>query len=284
MAEIGVTEVSATSQDYVSALVQMTLKEKSHLIATVTDYSSQAGPGAKSVKVPRRSQFAAADKIENTNLTSQELTFAVDTISLNKHKAIYAKLERIAEAQSVPQVQAQIITEMAEELALQLDKDIFTQLKLVSTAAPDHLLDFADTAGDKLAIADFGTARSLLRKQNVPMMDGSLYCLISPDQEKNMLNIANFISAEQYGGREALLNGEIGRVFGFKILVSTILAGVDALFYHSSHVGWALQGAPEFKQDYSLQSVSDEFLLNQIYGVNALDSGKRGVYFNGTGS
>ena len=283
MAEIGMTEVTAASSAAIATLIQETLRQKAKLLPTVSDYSSWAGKGVKSVSVPRASKFSAADKAENSALTSQELTLSVDTISLNKHKAVYTALEKIANMQSAPDMVAKIVDDMSAELALQLDKDIITELKDVSSSGPDHLLDYADSSGDSLARVEFSNARKLLRKQNVNMEDGNLYCLTSPEQEENLLNISAFVEADKYGSRESILSGEIGRVFGFKIIIHSEMAATDAVFYHKSHVGGAI-GQAEFKRDESLSKVADEFLLHQVYGAETLQGKVAGVYFNGSGS
>jgi N4-gp56 family major capsid protein len=282
MAEIGLTEVSATQQTVVASVVQQVLKQKSILLPTISDYSSYAGPGSVAVKVPRRTQFAAASKSENTGLTAQELTFAADTITLNLHKAVYASLERYAAATANVDVKAQILIEMAAELALQVDKDIITQLKLASTSAPDHLLDYANTPTDTLAQADILEARRLLNVQNVPMEDR--FICISPDQEKAMLSIGDFVKADAYGNAGGLMNGELGRIYGFKVMMHTSLAAVDSLIYHKSAVGVAFGFAPEFGEVFSATKVADEMVLHHLMGASVMDSGKRQVYFNGTGS
>jgi N4-gp56 family major capsid protein len=282
MAEIGFTEVSATTQDVVSSIVQETLKEKAKLMPTIADYSQFASKGTNRVPVPRRTQFSAADKTENTDLTAQEITFAADIIDISLHKAIFAKLEDIADIKAVPNVQAEIVQEMANEVALQFDRDVITELKLASTAAPDHLVDYVDGAGDTLALADIANARALLNRQNVPMADR--YMMISPEKEKNLLNIENFISAEKYASREALLEGEIGRIFGFSVMVHNELSDLESLFWHKSAVGYAMSLNPSFEQDRDLKSASTEYLLQNLYGVQVLDSGKRQVFINGTGA
>lgn len=180
--EIGVTEVDATRQDLVASLVQEVLKQKSILLPTIMDYSAFAVPGAKSVSIPRRTQLAAANKVENTDLTAQEITFAADKIDLNLHKAIYSKLEKIAGIQANVSVETEIIMEMANELALQVDKDILAELRLASAAAPDHRLQYANTPTDTIQAVDILEARRLLNVQVAPMEDR--YMLISPDQEK----------------------------------------------------------------------------------------------------
>lgn len=282
MAEIGLTEVTAVAQDLVASVVQDVLKQQSILLPTVTDYSAYAVAGAKSVSIPKRTQFASANKAENTDLSAQELTFTADKIDLDKHKAIYAKLERLAGAQANVQVQNEILVEMASELALQIDKDLIAQLKLASASAPDHILDYTDTVGNVIAQADILEARRLLNLQKVPM--ANRYMLISPDKEKQMLSIASFVEADKYGSAQGLINGELGRIYGFTVLMHTELTANESIFYHSSAAGFARQLSPEYATDFDLKSVSQEYLLHHLYGVKVLDAGKRQVFFNGTGT
>ncbi len=272
MAEIGLTEVSATSMQIVSALVQQTLKQESKLLPTIMNYSQFAVKGADSVKVPRRTQFAAANKSENTDLVAQELTLSLDTISLNKNKAIYAALERIAELQATPNVEAEIVQEMAKEIALQVDKDIYAQLLLASAAAPDHRIAYAGAA---LAQVDILEALRLLKVQNVPMQD--MFMAIHPTDEKSILSISDFIRADTYGSPNGLVNGVVGKVYGLPILVTNVATENRAIVYHKSAVGFASQLEPEFKTDQNLKATSKEYLLEMIYGVSVLDSGKRQV-------
>ena len=272
MAQIGLTEVSATSVQVVASIVQDVLKQEAKLLPTIMDYSAFAAKGASMVKVPRRTQFAAADKAENTALTAQELTFAVDSISLDKNKAIYAALERIAEMQATPNVEAEIIMEMAKELALQVDKDIYTELLLASAAAPDHRIAFA---GATLAQTDLLEARRLLNVQNVPM--DNRFLAIAPDEEKALLSIADFVRADAYGSAGGLINGEIGRLYGMVVVMSNVVTAGLPIVYHKSCVGFAQQLTPEYDTAKDLKNTSKEYLLNHIYGVEVLDSGKRQV-------
>ena len=280
--EIGMTEVTNVSQALIAQIVQETLKQRSVLLSTVTDYSRFAVPGAKSVGIPRRDEFSAANKAENTDLTAQELTFASDTIALNLHKAIYAKLERIAGIQATPDVVAEILSESANELALQVDKDIIVELRKVSESTPDHAIQYADTSGNVMAKADVLEARRLLNKAKVPLMNR--FMVISPDKEKEMLNISDFVKANEYGSTRPIQNGELGQVYGFTVLMHTELADDEVLAYHPSHVGIAMQLQPEFRTDFQLRSVSDEFLLHQIYGVKVMGgaTGVRGVQLKNT--
>ena len=114
-------------------------------------------------------------------------------------------------------------------------------------------------------------------------LDGR-FLVVSPDQEKSLLLVSDFVRADQYGSSEGLKNGELGRIYGMTVLMHTELAGVDTLVYQQSHVGFAMQKGAEFETDKDLKAVSDEFLLHQFYGVKVLDAGKRGVWFDGAGA
>ena len=277
--EMGVTEIAASSQALISSIVQDVLKAKAQLLPTVMDYSSMVGPGDKSVAINKRTQFTQETKAENTDFTKQVLTFSADTIALTDHEGTYAVLEDIAKFQSKPNVVAEIASEMAAELAKDIDDKILVQLKLASSSAPDHILDYIDTAGDVIALGDIANARYLLNVQNVPFEDRWL--IASPKKESELLQIDNFRNANLYGSREALLNGEIGSIYGFRVLVHPSLADDDTLFYHKSHVGFARQMEPTFESDRHLASASTEFLMQNLYGSKVLDSGLRGVYYSG---
>lgn len=277
---MGVTEISATSMDVVANLVQMTLKERAVLLPTITDYSRFAGKGAKQVDVPRRDQFAAADKTENTSLSLQQLTFAVDSIVLDKHKAVAAELEDIARIQATPDVEAEIIQEMANELALQVDKDIITELQLASAAAPDHRI--ATAVAGEITQAELINARKLLKEQNVP--SDMRFLLISPDMEASMLEISDFVRADQYGSSQGLREGELGRIYGMTVICHTEMASDEAIAYHPSAVGYASQLNARLDRDRNVRNVADTFVLSWLYGVQVLDSGKRQVLYNDDGA
>jgi len=274
--EIGLSEVSSTSLDLITSIVQDTLREKTRVLPSIKQYA--ASPGAKTVSVPRRDKFSAVNKSENTDLTAAEMTFSVDTISLNKHKAVYAKLEDIARSQSVANVQVEIIKDMAAELADAVDAAIIQELKLASSAAPDHILPWTDDADDKISVSDINNARFLLRSQNVPL-DNDLFMLVSPFQESVLLGLSNFIKADEYGSRDALLSGSVGRILGFNVMVSSQLEDSDTLFYHRSAVGAAFGIAPKFEQDRDLKSTSTEYLMHLVFGCKVLDQGLRQVYY-----
>jgi len=275
MADMGVTEVSATIEQLVSAMVQEELKEKAVIAPTVEDRSSLVGPGMNQISFPKAGGFTAATKAENTDLTAQVITYTTDDLALDQHKAILVKLEDFANIQAKPDVVADIVKRMSSELVLDIDTYLYTKLQAASAAAPDHRIGYANNPTDTIQETDILEARKLL---NIQFADPSeRFLLVSPAQEKNMLSLANFIQADRYGATDPLHNGELGRVYGFRVLVSTVVDDLKTIAYTRDAVSWAMQKAISFEQDRNLASVASEYLMHTIYGAKELQGGKHQV-------
>lgn len=281
-ADMGVTETSASGQAVVAAMVQQQLIAKAKLMFTVMDESARAGKGAKSVSFPRTGDLTPVAKAENTASESIALTYAVDTLTLDQHYHTFVRLEDKADVQSVLNIEADIIERAGAGMAKKMDGHIYDTLVAGASASnPDHIIDQFGASGT-LTLAKILTARKLLDDQDVP--EGDRFLVINPEQESELLALSAFIDASQYGAREALLNGEIGRVYGFSVIKTTVCAANVALYYHRSACAFARQIEPKWEMDRNLSKLANEYSLSALYGAKILDSGKRNVTANATGS
>ena len=271
MADMGKTEVTSAIMQDVSRFVQAELKQRAKLMPLVQNFPVQAG--MDSVRINRAGGFTAEDKAENTALTAQVLTFAADILAMDKHKAVLVRLEDIAGLQSNVDTVGEILTRMASELALAVDKDIEAQLRLTSAAAPDHRLAYADATSFKKA--DVLEARKLLHIQNVPFNE--CYIGVSPASEVSLLAIDDFVHADKYGSNEAIMNGEIGKLYGARVIMSNVFADDRTIVWHPTHCAFGMQQNLTFKTADDLPNVAKEYLAVQLYGAKVLDLGVRGV-------
>ena len=280
--DMGFTETSATSMDLVSAIVQKQLIAAAKLMFTVQDESARAVKGASSVSFPRTGDLTPDDKVENVATESQELTLAMDSLLLNQHAHTFVRLEDSAAAQTIVNVEGEIIERGGAGMAKKMDTYIYGVLKAGAAASnPDHILNHYGSSG-KITRVKIIEARTLLNKQEVPAEDR--FMVISPDQEGELLDIDGFVDADKYGSRETLLNGEIGRLFGFKVIMTSICENDVTLYYHKSACAFARQIEPKWETDRNLKLLADEYSLSALYGAKILDSGKRNVTANSTGS
>lgn len=283
MAIFGETDVANIQNDLIAAQVQSHLVELTRLLPTVTDYSALATPGNQSVAIPSGSDLSAAVKAEGVDVTAGEFTYGADAISLAQY-ACAVEVEDIARVQSSIAIEQDLSGRMAVALADQIDTLIYTQLQAASASAPDHQKQYNDTTNEDLEVIDIVNANAAMNVQKIPRADR--FMLVAPYQEANMLQIDSFVEADKYGSRESLLDGEIGRVFGFKVIVSNvenITADKYSIFYHKSAIGWAFQEGVKVERDRNLLGLSNRLIASFMGGCKVLDSGKRQYRLEETG-
>lgn len=269
----GLTEVSDTVEEIVSAEVQMVLNANLVVPGTISDYSGMVGPGMDTLKIPRFGKFTVNTKVENTAVDAQTNAFSTDSLLLDQHKVVQFLVEDIAALQAKVAVSQQYVQQAGKDLANEMDLKLINDIESgTSAAAPDHKRAYA---GASLAKADILTARQLLNEQNVPLEDRS--ALISPASEAAILAISEFVRVDESGGSEALRNGRIGKLFGFDIFVSSNVEDLKSLFYHKTCHATARQLAPRVKTFDDVPNLAVRYSIDHIYGSKTLDSGKRQV-------
>lgn len=101
-----------------------------------------------------------------------------------------------------------------------IEGDIVTELETASTNAVyggDATSYASLSTGDVITPDVLADARKKIRNYNfVPAVT-----VIHPEQEGTLIKDSQFTNAAEYGGREVILNGEIGKFVGTKIIVTT---------------------------------------------------------------
>jgi hypothetical protein len=276
-------EIDAVSMEIIASIVQSELIQSAALGVTVEDFSSLAKPGAASVKIPSAGSFSVMKKQGGQAVTAQKLTFGGDSILFDQQAVIQALVEDIANIQSAVPVVAEYLKRMASAHALQIDKDLFAQIKLVAAANKKGY-----SSGSAPTKADFTLAKKVLKDQGLPL-DNQLFCAFSTDNERVMQNLSDFVDADKWlsASSEIKINGMfpggqvgtgfIGRAYGFNLISTTVVPDSDngLYFYHRSHAGIAFQQGPRIQEQYKLEHLANLVSMDQLYGVKVLDSGKR---------
>lgn len=267
----GKTEVDAVSQELIlGAMVQEQLIQSALLLPTVNNY--MAPLGVDKLKIPKAGGFTVGNKSENTAVDAQTITYATDDLNLDKHKVIQILVEKLALKQSSVSIYSDIAARAGKAMALQLDTDIIAALVATSAAAPDHRIAFA---GANIAQTDILEAKKLLTVQNVNTQE--CYLGINPTEEKQMLLLSDFVTADKYGSSQGLQAGVLGMIYGFKVIVHNGFTAGNSVVWHPSHVGVGIQEMVTYDTDKDLPNLAERLSWDMIYGLLTLDSGKRGV-------
>ena len=269
------SDVSTTSLDPISQMVQMFLSQTGVLVQTVMDATSTVGPGQDSASYPKGTGFTAEDVTDDdsTLLQAQVATFTIDKMDLDKHKAVLVAVKEKASIQSLVNLMSEIQIRQTQAIVDAMEASIYAALAATSASAPDHRVAF-DTTG-VIALSDISKSAYLLDVQNVPQTERFL--IINPKQKMQLRALGDFTDASKYGSNEVLMTGEIGEIFGFRVLSTNAVTADRAVAYHRTHAVFAMQQQMRFKMQDDLDQVATKMLITALYGVKTLDSGKRGV-------
>lgn len=110
----------------------------------------------------------------------------------------------------------------------------------IARGAEDHIYDtmagadYADQNEFEIDLEDMkgsiAEARELLNKGNVPMEGRTL--AIGSEVDSAMIQLDNLVRADQSGSTDALREALIGRVYGFNVVMSPLLAPGEAFAFH----------------------------------------------------
>jgi N4-gp56 family major capsid protein len=174
-------------------------------------------PGA-SLIIPFNAAITAAVLTESTAITPASFSYTAVTFT----PAEYGCAVAITRKETVRSVQ-DILQEKARDMGYALAKAKDTKAITVLIAGKGNSVVAngvnvtAIASSDTLDTDDIANAIKELR---VDEHNGK-YLIIHPKCEVSLLKNSNFIDASNYGGREVVMNGEIGKYLGVRVLVST---------------------------------------------------------------
>lgn len=261
MAVTSVSNVSFNIQDVVSAIVTEELIQNSVLLPSVVDRSAEVGIGMDRLSIPRFDKLTLQAVSETAEVTPQTITGAQSELILNQHFSYPFSIGDKVMTQSKADLVAEAVRNGARVHAAGVDNFMISLM----AAAGD-----AQTATAS-AINDITLARQLLTSSFNPLSER--YLLVGPEYETLLLRENSFINAEKYGSVQPVQVGEIGRIFGFTVIVSAspeIPAG-GFLAYHRMGSHFARQIAPKFESERRVLGHRNDYSLSQIYGGVCVD-------------
>ena len=238
-------------------------------------------PGIKSIDLPEVGDITVVARTDNSEATPSNLTHAVSTLALNLEPDVPFVIGKSASEQSRIALLETYIERATTAIVLDMEEKAITEIKNVSSSAPDHIIQLG-SGGTALTEANILDAKELLDAQDVP--DEERFLAVNPAQYKDMLGISNFVKAQDYGAGTPIANGEIGEVYGFRVLKTTKVANQEVLAYHRDHAYWGMQSGIDLMTADATLKKATEYSLSTLWGVKTVKSGVRGVLLNATGS
>lgn len=269
MSITGNTQLGATKQDVVSALVSRLLIPQVNLLPTVTDVSVFAKAGMKSVSFPKAGKFTAALRASATAGTPQTAAFATDKLDLDKPAYISFVVDDNDAYQSSVDVKSAYIERTVAGHAEFVDNQILAILDASSGYQQAAGIDQTKTLN----------ARKYLLKNKARLND--LTMLVNCDDEALLLAIPEFVRADAYGS-SAIPSGVIGRIYGINVKLHQDETITKSFIYSKEAIAFALQKGPAYGEvndiDYGVGTV--KVAIDQLFGLKAMRLGE-GLTFAG---
>lgn len=259
MAVTNHTNLVATKQDLIKALVQKELKFQAKLLSTITDVSPFAIKGSKSVSFPTAGSFTVENRASGVAGTIQDLTFAAEQLLLDQRLYVGWLVDSVDEYQANVDVQAEYVKRAASAHARKIDELI---LSTVDAAA-----GYTQAAG--ISQTKILNARKWLLKNQANVADCTL--VVNPDDEALLLAIPEFVRADAYGSSN-IPAGVIGKIYGFNVMVHTQPTLAKSFIYDKASVAVAFQKGPQYAEDKAISygTSAMQAAVDQLVGFKAL--------------
>ena len=221
----------------------------------------------RSIFVPKRGTLTASDVSEGSTLTPSKPSSVYETVEIIPKKVgVGVAITQEAIDGVELDVVNDLINEAGEALAQKEDLDI--RDKFLAPGAAGSTIT-ASTPG-VLSYEDIIAARSaVLQNDFNPQI-----LVIHPDQEGDLLKDDRFIDASKFGDREPILNGQIGKIAGLKVLVSTNMTSGTALVVDPDRAAWmAIKRETDLKRKEEPSTDSVELYFYREYGVEVVNPG-----------
>lgn len=184
------------------------------------DYEGDIAAFGDTVHIGSLADPTISDYVKNvTAINPQTLATTDETLVIDQSKMFAFEVDDVDQRQV--RNSGDLLTKAAFRAAFGLAKTLDTHLLTKMTTSAGNILTAQDVATADAAFLLLRRLRMSLNKANVP--DENRFVIISPEFEALILGDGRFIDASRYGSTTPILNGEIGRAIGFRVLTSNNL-------------------------------------------------------------
>lgn len=264
----GNTQLTATKQDLIAAVVQRELAFQAKLSPYFTDVSMFAAPGAKQISFPRLSSFTVIDRASGVQGDASVLTASVDTLLLDLNGYVAWIIDSSDAIQSSIAASLEFAKRAAAAQARFVDTSIIAELESVGVPTT--------TAGNLTAAVVLEMQETLLENDAIA---SDLAMFIAPAQRTVLLQISEFKSAEVYGGAAMIPSGVVGSLYGMPVVVHNGLTAQQYFMAEKSGLAYGFQMAPSYSEQMANEfgSQAKRCVLDQLFGVEGMQKGLKGV-------
>lgn len=263
----GNTQLATTKQDLVAAMVQRELAAQAKLMRTVTDVSTFAVKGAKSISFPKLTSFTITNRASGAQGDASQLTAAVDKLDLDQNAYCAWIIDSFDLAQTTIEAELAFAQRAASAHGRYVDSRIVATLEAAGVATATVGAITRDIVLEM---------REALLTRNANL--NALKLVLGVDSESDMLKISQFTEAQIYGSSNVPA-GVIGSVYGVEVIVSNLVGANTYYMYESEGIAIGFQRSPQMSEQSANEfgTGAKRVAMDQLFGTKGLQLGVNGV-------
>lgn len=267
-AEVNVTTATAFIPELWDPAI---LKARTNSLVMVDKIIHASPQGLKygdTVNIPRLGNESALDKTAGSAVTYASATDTSVVINITSYKYVAKLIEDIVTVQSNYDLFSNFTEKIGKALATAVDTSI---LALTSGFAAQSV---GGHVAGSISQAHIISAARMLNTANAPAEDR--YLVVDPFGYSQLQALDVFIRYDA-GGKTptTLTSGEVGSVYGIKVLMSTNLSTAGGgtatsaigFMFHKDAWAIALQKDVTMKDEYSVDYIGTKLVGYEVYGV-----------------
>lgn len=248
------------------------LRKNTVMPKLVTNYfEADTATRGKTVRVPKIGALTANDKTAGSGVTVQDATSTNVDITLDQHKETTFIIEDVDQAVTSGNLSAMYLESGLTAITEAVDGSL--------TGLYTGLSQSQGAQGTAVDAAAIRTARQTLSTNKAPLADR--YIVAGPEMYAQLLGIDAFTSVEKYGSSTPIMEGELGKIYGFKVFESQSIVTATAdqnLVFNKRAFGLAVRPLPQEEAPGVMQRVvSDPVSGLSVRVTMSYDADKLGV-------
>ena len=266
------SSIALNDKIFTQIALQAFVAKLAPLNAFTRDFSGDARRKGDAIIVPLISGITATTFNQSYEVGGGAITFA--TVSIDKPRIASIDLTDVQVANSSAAVMDNLAIQAGESLARIVLTDIWSAITVANFGAA-----ILTTAGANYTIAQMGALRKVLAQRNVPTDRLSL--IADSEIYSGLLTSNGVAQALNYGGAEAVRDGQIPRLLGMSIYESNVIPAnamtkLGGFVAHPDSIAIAMR--------YLEPQAAGEYLAaEQVTASNGITMGYRRHYNTSTG-
>lgn len=249
---------------------QTILAESAKLLSTIKDVSKYAIKGSSTVNYPTLAARSGQSTTLTGSLSNNDANYGDEILALDVKLGDAFSVNVHVERQNMMNALEDSAKETLRAMGVQADTAVYTALTAALQTPGENVVKTSDIYADLVDI------QKKMNDNKVPMQNRFFWA--NTADYAALLKCKDFVQYQSTGDGSPIVEGVVGRVLGFQVVLSTVISG-DSIALHSNAVAFAIQGEPVMLESVDALATKIQYSISEVFGCKATQSGAFAVRY-----